>query len=66
MKRINDNEAYTICHKDNHETYLTITPLVDTAEVIIEITSACGETSFTLTPDMLDFITALLTKSKRH
>lgn len=66
MKRVNDNEAYTIAHKDNHETYLTMTPLIDKAEMVIEITSTCGETSFTLTPDMIDFMTALLTHSKRH
>lgn len=66
MKRINDNEQYTIVHKDDLDTRLTVTIFEGKDEVLIEINSSYGENSFKLNSEAMDFISSLLSKSKRH
>lgn len=66
MKRINDNEQYTIVHKEDMDTRLTVTILEGKEEVLIEINSNYGENSFKLNSEAMDFISSLLSKSKRH
>jgi hypothetical protein len=65
-KRVNDNDQYVIVHVDDMDTQLIITTLGDTDDMLIEIKSTSGATSFKLNSEALDFITSLNTKSKRH
>lgn len=66
MRRINDNQRFAIINPDDPDSILIITPLAETASVLIEVKSHYGSNSFTLTPPDIDFLTSLLNQSKRH
>ncbi len=65
-KRVNDNEQYVIVHKDDMDTRLVVTVLEDKDSILVEIESKWGEKSFKLNTEAMDFLTSLLTASKRH
>lgn len=65
-KRVNDNDQYFIVHVDDMDTRLVVTVLDNKDSILIEIESKWGEKSFKLNTEAMDFLTSLLTASKRH